>query len=87
MSMVFSLFFVSLLVCVSLPAEGDTIGSHIAYLICSGFSVLVCVSSFIVDKELLYLLPIVASAFCIYVEVPYVVDFFSKWTWRRKDDV
>ena len=83
--MVFSLF-VSLLVCVSLLAEGDTIGSHIAYVICSGFSVLVCVSSLIVDKEL-YLLPIVASAFCIYVEVPYVVDFFSKWTWRRKDDV
>ena len=67
--MVFSLF-VSLLVCVSLLAEGDTIGSHIAYVICSGFSVLVCVSSLIVDKELLYLLPIVASAFCIYVEVP-----------------
>ena len=65
--MVFSLF-VSLLVCVSLLAEGDTIGSHIAY-VCSGFSVLVCVSSLIVDKELLYLLPIVASAFCIYVEV------------------
>jgi hypothetical protein len=63
--MAFSLF-VSLLVCVSLPAEGDTIGSHIAYLICSGFSVLVCVSSLIVDKELLYLLPIVASAFSVY---------------------
>ena len=55
--MVFSLF-VSLLVCVSLLAEGDTIGSHIAYVY-SGFSVLVCVSSLIVDKEL-YLLPIVA---------------------------